>query len=55
MGKEVMDLSNKLRYNASTSILSVDFEIPDMLPKGSYFLTIRSDKETRSKGIILLK
>ena len=55
MGKEVMDLSNKLKYNASTSILSVDFEIPDMLPKGSYFLTIRSNKETRSKGIILLK
>ena len=53
MGKKVLDLSNKFEYEAATATISTTFEIPKSLAKGSYFLVVRSGKETRTKGIIV--
>ena len=53
MGKKVLDLSNQFEYEQATATIRTTFEIPKSLAKGSYFLVVRSGKETRTKGIIV--
>jgi len=53
MGKKVLDLSNQFEYEPATATISTTFEIPKSLAKGSYFLVVRSGKETRTRGIIV--
>ena len=53
MGKKVLDLSNSFEYEQATATIRTTFEIPKSLAKGSYFLVVRSGKETRTKGIIV--
>jgi len=53
MGKKVLDLSNQFEYEQATATISTTFEIPKSLAKGSYFLVVRSGKETRTRGIIV--
>jgi len=53
MGQKVLDLSNQFEYEAATATIRTTFEVPKSLAKGSYFLVVRSGKETRTKGIIV--
>ena len=53
MGQKVLDLSNQFEYEPATATIHITFEIPKSLAKGSYFLVVRSGKETRTKGIIV--
>ena len=53
MGKKVLDLSNSFEYEHATATIHTTFNIPKSLAKGSYFLVVRSGKETRTKGIIV--
>ena len=53
MGQKVLDLSNSFEYEQATRTISTTFEIPKSLAKGSYFIVVRSGKETRTKGIIV--
>jgi hypothetical protein len=53
MGKKVLDLSNHFEYEPATATIYISFDIPKSLSKGSYFLVVRSGKETRTQGIIV--
>ena len=53
MGQKVLDLSNHFEYEQATRTIRTTFDIPKSLAKGSYFLVVRSGKETRTKGIIV--
>jgi hypothetical protein len=53
MGQKVLDLSNHFEYEPSTATIHISFDIPKSLSKGSYFLVVRSGKETRTQGIIV--
>jgi hypothetical protein len=53
MGQKVLDLSNQFEYEPATATIHISFDIPKSLSKGSYFLVVRSGKETRTQGIIV--
>jgi len=53
MGQKILDLSDKFEYDSESLRISVTFEIPKSLAKGTYFLTVRNGTETKAKGIIV--
>ena len=53
MGQKVLDLSNQFEYNQATATIHITFDVPKSLSKGSYFIVVRSGKETRTRGIIV--